>query len=97
MNENKIVMKLKKEDKEKFQEASRKLCLTLSGFMKLAGAEKLERMEDKENKLIKINISERDKMRIERLARENEMSVSCLCRNALLNGAREVLGEIKNE
>lgn len=44
MNTDKIILKIKPEDKEKFSKTAQELCLTLSGFMKLSAAEKFNKM-----------------------------------------------------
>ena len=50
-------------------------------------------MEDKQNQLIRINLSERDKIFVERKARESRMSLSCFCRNLVL----KEIGGLKEE
>lgn len=46
---NKIIFKIRREDKERFIEASRQLSLSLAGFVRMASAEKA-------NKILKENL-----------------------------------------
>ena len=42
-------MKVRKEDKERFQKEADRLCLTLSGFMKLCAAERTNKILEQQN------------------------------------------------